>query len=625
MSNYIVSARKYRPMNFDSVVGQHALTTTLKNAIAQGKLAHAYLFCGPRGVGKTTCARIFAKTINCLSPTADGEACNECESCRAFNEQRSYNIHELDAASNNGVEDIRGLIEQVQIPPQIGKYKVFIIDEVHMLSKAAFNAFLKTLEEPPAHAIFVLATTEKNVILPTILSRCQIYDFSRITVADTVRHLEYVAGKEGITYEPEALHVIAEKADGGMRDALSIFDQVTSYCEGNITYQKVIEDLNVLDYDEYFGMTDTLLSGDVPKAMAKLNHILSKGFEANYFIGGLASHFRNLLMSRDEQTLPLLDVSDQVRQRYHEQAKRCEPKLLYRALKLCNDCDMHYNGARNKRLLVELTLIEVAQAATGDDDASCGRRPTRRLKPIFQHLAAAAPAPAAQRTAVAASTSVTQTTPIAQTAQMLSAKTPATNPTAQSVGAAAGGMSQGTLSALNAAASRSTQYRQRPAHTMSLRQMQANILTKNAPQQSVNTQVATTTTAASQPIRKLCNMFNEDRLTYYWFRYAQQLPNDKRATMGRMKGMALKLNTENWEVTAVVENELVEQTMRQEQISLMNYLRTQLRNDYITLKFEIVADDAPKRAFSRVEKFREMLQRWPDLDMLRKELDLELA
>lgn len=625
MSNYIVSARKYRPMNFDSVVGQHALTTTLKNAIAQGKLAHAYLFCGPRGVGKTTCARIFAKTINCLSPTADGEACNECESCRAFNEQRSYNIHELDAASNNGVEDIRGLIEQVQIPPQIGKYKVFIIDEVHMLSKAAFNAFLKTLEEPPAHAIFVLATTEKNVILPTILSRCQIYDFSRITVADTVRHLEYVAGKEGITYEPEALHVIAEKADGGMRDALSIFDQVTSYCEGNITYQKVIEDLNVLDYDEYFGMTDTLLSGDVPKAMAKLNHILSKGFEANYFISGLASHFRNLLMSRDEQTLPLLDVSDQVRQRYHEQAKRCEPKLLYRALKLCNDCDMHYNGARNKRLLVELTLIEVAQAATGDDDASCGRRPTRRLKPIFQHLAAAAPAPAAQRTAVAASTSVTQTTPIAQTAQMPSAKTPATNPTAQSVGAAAGGMSQGTLSALNAAASRSTQYRQRPAHTMSLRQMQANILTKNAPQQSVNTQVATTTTAASQPIRKLCNMFNEDRLTYYWFRYAQQLPNDKRATMGRMKGMALKLNTENWEVTAVVENELVEQTMRQEQISLMNYLRTQLRNDYITLKFEIVADDAPKRAFSRVEKFREMLQRWPDLDMLRKELDLELA
>lgn len=627
MSNYIVSARKYRPMNFDSVVGQHALTTTLKNAIAQGKLAHAYLFCGPRGVGKTTCARIFAKTINCLSPTTDGEACNECESCRAFNEQRSYNIHELDAASNNGVEDIRGLIEQVQIPPQIGKYKVFIIDEVHMLSKAAFNAFLKTLEEPPAHAIFVLATTEKNVILPTILSRCQIYDFSRITVADTVRHLEYVAGKEGITCEPEALHVIAEKADGGMRDALSIFDQVTSYCEGNITYQKVIEDLNVLDYDEYFGMTDTLLAGDIPKAMARLNHILSKGFEANYFIGGLASHFRNLLMSRDEQTLPLLDVSDQVRQRYHEQAKRCEPKLLYRALKLCNDCDMHYNGARNKRLLVELTLIEVAQAATGDDDVSCGRRPTRRLKPIFQNLAATSSVSAAQRTTVAANhaTQPTAAAAVAST-QMAAAHASVTHATIQPTGAAAGGMSQGTLSALNAAASRSTQHRARPVQTLSLRQMQADIQAKNTTkQQPTTTPTVATTVGTAQHSQKLRNQFNEDRLTYYWYRYAQQLPNDKRALMGRMKSMTLKLNAETWEVTALMENELVEQYMRQEQISLMNYLRTQLRNDFITLKFEIVSDDAPKRAFSRVEKFKDMLQRWPDLDMLRKELDLELA
>ena len=627
MSNYIVSARKYRPMNFDSVVGQHALTTTLKNAIAQGKLAHAYLFCGPRGVGKTTCARIFAKTINCLSPTTDGEACNECESCRAFNEQRSYNIHELDAASNNGVEDIRGLIEQVQIPPQIGKYKVFIIDEVHMLSKAAFNAFLKTLEEPPAHAIFVLATTEKNVILPTILSRCQIYDFSRITVADTVRHLEYVAGKEGITYEPEALHVIAEKADGGMRDALSIFDQVTSYCEGNITYQKVIEDLNVLDYDEYFGMTDTLLAGDIPKAMARLNHILSKGFEANYFIGGLASHFRNLLMSRDEQTLPLLDVSDQVRQRYHEQAKRCEPKLLYRALKLCNDCDMHYNGARNKRLLVELTLIEVAQAAMGDDDVSCGRRPTRRLKPIFQNLAATSSVSAAQRTTVAANNATRPTAAAAvASTQMAAAHASVTHATAQPTGAAAGGMSQGTLSALNAAASRSTQHRARPVQTLSLRQMQADIQAKNTTkQQPTTTPTVATTVGAAQHSQKLHNQFNEDRLTYYWYRYAQQLPNDKRALMGRMKSMTLKLNVETWEVTALMENELVEQYMRQEQISLMNYLRTQLRNDFITLNFEIVSDDAPKRAFSRVEKFKDMLQRWPDLDMLRKELDLELA
>ena len=624
MSNYIVSARKYRPVTFDSVVGQHALTTTLKNAIAQGKLAHAYLFCGPRGVGKTTCARIFAKTINCLSPTPEGEACNECESCKAFNEQRSYNIHELDAASNNGVEDIRGLIEQVQIPPQIGRYKVFIIDEVHMLSKAAFNAFLKTLEEPPAHAIFVLATTEKNVILPTILSRCQIYDFSRITVADAVKHLEYVAGKEGITYEPEALHVIAEKADGGMRDALSIFDQVTSYCEGNITYQKVIEDLNVLDYDEYFGMTDTLLAGKIPDAMARLDHILSKGFEANFFIGGLASHFRNLLMSRDEQTLPLLDVSDQVRQRYHEQAKRCEPKLLYRALKLCNDCDMHYNGARNKRLLVELTLIEVAQAASGDDDASCGRRPTRRLKPIFQHLAAPAMPQAAKQTA-AHQASMVQT-PAAQTTQANN-PTPAPTTAAAQATANAAGQNLSTLSMLSGAAANASQYggHRRPVHTLSIRKTEAQIHASQA--QTVQPQVARAEVASvpTQHREHLSHPFDEDRLTYYWFRYAQQLPIEKRATQGRMKSMQLQLDKQTWQVTAVVESEMVEQYMRQEQVSLVNYLRTQLRNDDISLHFEIVADDAPKRAFSRVEKFQDMLSRWPDLELLRKELDLELA
>ena len=301
MENYIVSARKYRPSTFESVVGQRALTTTLKNAIATGKLAHAYLFCGPRGVGKTTCARIFAKTINCLSPKPDGEACNECESCKAFNEQRSYNIHELDAASNNSVEDIRSLIEQVRIPPQIGKYKVYIIDEVHMLSTAAFNAFLKTLEEPPHHAIFILATTEKHKILPTILSRCQIYDFQRIGVEDIVAHLAYVASKEGISAEPEALNVIALKADGGMRDALSIFDQVVSFTGGHITYQHVIENLNVLDYEYYFRLTDCLLEHKVSDALLLFNDVLNKGFEGSHFITGLASHFRDLLVSKDQR------------------------------------------------------------------------------------------------------------------------------------------------------------------------------------------------------------------------------------------------------------------------------------------------------------------------------------
>ena len=403
MDNYIVSARKYRPTTFDSVVGQSTLTTTLKNAIATGKLAHAFLFCGPRGVGKTTCARIFAKTINCEHPTADGEACNECESCRAFAEQRSLNIYELDAASNNSVDDMRMLIEQVQVPPQVGRYKVFIIDEVHMLTTQAFNAFLKTLEEPPAHAIFILATTEKHKILPTILSRCQIYDFNRMEVPDIVNHLKGVAEKEGIAYEEEALSVIARKADGGMRDALSIFDQVASFSAGNITYKKVIEDLNILDYDYYFNLTDSLLKGDIPAAMLTFNEILRKGFEGNHFIGGLAAHFRDLLVSRDESTLPLLDVADNVRQRYSEQAKRCKPQFLYRALKLCNDCDVNYRVSRNKRLGVELCLIEVAQSAQ-EDAPGCGLGPTKTLKPIFSHTAPkkqeapkpAVPKPAAQ-------------------------------------------------------------------------------------------------------------------------------------------------------------------------------------------------------------------------------------
>ncbi|MDE7378411.1 MAG: DNA polymerase III subunit gamma/tau, partial [Paraprevotella sp.] len=387
MEEYIVSARKYRPSTFDSVVGQGALTTTLKNAIATGKLAHAYLFCGPRGVGKTTCARIFAKTINCLQPAEGGEACNECESCRAFNEQRSLNIHELDAASNNSVEDIRALIEQVRIPPQVGRYKVFIIDEVHMLSTAAFNAFLKTLEEPPAHVIFILATTEKHKILPTILSRCQIYDFNRMTVEDTVKHLASVAESEGYTYEPEALNVIAQKADGGMRDALSIFDQVASFSGGSITYKQAIETLNVLDYDYYFRLTDLFLKNDVAQCMLLFNEVLEHGFEGSHFIGGLASHLRDLLVSRDEATLALLEVSHDVRARYREQAQRCPVKFLYRAIKLCNDCDLNYRTSKNKRLLVEITLIQVAQLGEGDDDAGAGRRPADILKPVFQQSA----------------------------------------------------------------------------------------------------------------------------------------------------------------------------------------------------------------------------------------------
>ena len=426
MGEYIVSARKYRPTTFDSVVGQAALTTTLKNAVKSGKLAHAYLFCGPRGVGKTTCARIFAKAINCLSPTADGEACNECESCKAFNEQRSYNIFELDAASNNSVENIKSLMEQTRIPPQVGRYKVFIIDEVHMLSTAAFNAFLKTLEEPPAHVIFILATTEKHKILPTILSRCQIYDFERMTVQNTIAHLKRVAEKEGITYEEEALAMIAEKADGGMRDALSIFDQAASFCQGHITYAKVIEDLNELDADNYFKFIDMALENRVSDMMLLLNAIIEKGFDGGNLILGLAAHVRNVLMAKDEKTITLLEASEQQRQKYAEQAKRCPTQFLYKALKIMNQCDLSYRQSSNKRLLVEITLIQVAQLTQPDDEPGAGRSP-KRLKSLFKKIMMSQPK-AAMQVAAAEKTmrhsAPRNTTPQPQTAVSTEAEAP---------------------------------------------------------------------------------------------------------------------------------------------------------------------------------------------------------
>lgn len=381
---YIVSARKYRPLTFDSVVGQSALTSTLKNAVKTGKLAHAYLFCGPRGVGKTTCARIFSKVINCSNLTPDGDACGECESCKAFNEQRSFNIFELDAASNNGVEQIKTLMEQTRIPPQIGKYKVFIIDEVHMLTTQAFNAFLKTLEEPPANVIFILATTEKHKLLPTIISRCQIYDFERMTVPNIINHLKMVADKEGIKYEEEALRIVAEKADGGMRDALSVFDQVASFCQGNITYEKVIQDLNVLDAETYFQIIENSLQNNVYDIMLLVNQTLAKGFDGGQLINGLSAHLRNVMMAKDERTIGMLQVSDNQKAKFLEQAKKCQPQFLYRALKILNNCDVNYRQSGNKRLLVELTLIEVAQITQPETPGS-GRKPGM-LKTLFKFL-----------------------------------------------------------------------------------------------------------------------------------------------------------------------------------------------------------------------------------------------
>ena len=361
---YIVSARKYRPGTFSSVEGQDNITVTLKNAIKNQQLAHAYLFCGPRGVGKTTCARIFAKTINCQNITTEYEACNECSSCKSFNENKSFNIHELDAASNNSVDDIRLLIDKVRIPPQMGKYSVYIIDEVHMLSSQAFNAFLKTLEEPPVHAIFILATTEKHKILPTILSRCQTFDFNSISVEVAVNYLKYVAEKEGISFEEEALNVIATKADGAMRDALSIFDQIVAFSGKNITYQQVINNLNVLDYDYYFRLTEAFLKEDTTTALMIFNDILNHGFDGSHFINGLSSHLRDLMMCRDAQTVSLLEVGASIKQRYLEQAKLCENDFLYEALKISTNCELNYRAARNKRLHVEFAIISLSRIFT---------------------------------------------------------------------------------------------------------------------------------------------------------------------------------------------------------------------------------------------------------------------
>ena len=592
MENYIVSARKYRPSTFDSVVGQRALTTTLKNAIATGKLAHAYLFCGPRGVGKTTCARIFAKTINCLSPTADGEACNQCESCQAFNEQRSYNIHELDAASNNSVEDIRTLIDQVRIPPQIGKYKVYIIDEVHMLSQSAFNAFLKTLEEPPHHAIFILATTEKHKILPTILSRCQIYDFNRMNVQDTVGHLQYVAGKEGIQAEPEALTVIAQKADGGMRDALSIFDQVASFTGGNITYQGVIQNLNVLDYEYYFRLVDHFLGNKVPDAMLLLNEVLRKGFDAHHFITGLASHFRDLLVSKDPITLPLLEVGAGIRERYEQQAQKCDQKFLYRAMKLCNDCDLNYRTSKNKRLLVELTLIQCGQLTLPDaDDLIGGRSPRKRLKPLFKQQAVL---------------------PTAQQTQPQAGGAAASAPVANGGNV---GMRKSPLPELKE--------EKRKIPVMKAGQIGMSI--RHRPVQQETAKVATTTVSPATQADYEDHIFNQRDLSYYWREFAQQqLPVEEKANAARMMNIAPKLlNDTTFEVG--VDNNMVEKYMNQLLPRIQAYLRDRLHNRKITMTVRVLEAKEVVRAYSHVERFQLMSKKNPKPLKLKEVFGLELA
>lgn len=593
MKDYIVSARKYRPTSFDTVVGQTALITTLKNAVKSGKLAHAYLFCGPRGVGKTTCARIFAKAINCLHPTADGEACNECESCKAFNEQRSYNIFELDAASNNSVENIKSLMDQTRIPPQVGKYKVFIIDEVHMLSTSAFNAFLKTLEEPPAHVIFILATTEKHKILPTILSRCQIYDFERMTTNDIINHLKKVAEKEGITYEDEALNIIAEKADGGMRDALSVFDQAASFCQGNITYAKVTEDLNVLDTDNYFNIVDLCLQNKVSDAMLLLNSIIAKGFAGGHFINGLASHIRNVLMAKDVQTLPLLEVSQQQRQKYEEQAKKCPTTFLYQALKLLNQCDINYRQSSNKRLLVEITLIQIAQITQPDDTpAGVGRSP-KRLKSLFKKLA---PVKGGETTQQVVGLETGKVSPANASHSQLSSTpkkkdtgvqtNPNTQPTRPRLKISDFGISFGSL---------------------------RNTSTKNITQDETQQQ----TTAAS-------TTFSNEELRIQWNVMCNRMPPEKIGLSQRMKNLLPQITTFP-QVEVVIENDILLKQLQDIKGKIQATLRMLLQNNNLLLSLRLAEAQEVTKIYSKREIFELLKKENPQLDKLCHNLGLELS
>ncbi|MFA7583009.1 MAG: DNA polymerase III subunit gamma/tau [Proteiniphilum sp.] len=588
MDTFIVSARKYRPSTFRSVVGQEALTTTLKNAIAGSKLAHAYLFSGPRGVGKTTCARIFAKTINCLNPTNEYEACNACESCVAFNEQRSYNIHELDAASNNSVDDIRSLIDQVRVPPQIGKYKVYIIDEVHMLSQSAFNSFLKTLEEPPAHAIFILATTEKHKIIPTILSRCQVYDFNRIHIGDIVAHLQYVAQEEGVQTEPEALNIIAQKADGGMRDALSIFDQTVSYTGGDITYQAVVENLNVLDYEYYFKLSEAIFAGDVVNSLLILNDILNRGFEGQYIISGISSHFRDLLVCKDPATAQLFQVGSSIREKYIAMAQQCSNDFMYRAIELANDCDLNYRLSKNKRLLLELTLIKLCQLT--EDSAAERQEKKKAIEPITvqkkeqtgKTVARPEKTERLQQESDRQLQASEEVNPItAVQPEKESGKPAATK--RKSVSMAGMGIS---LASIN--------------HTQ---------------KKEVN--------SSSEEVRQNgTNLFTEEELIAAWESYAAALKKEVLLKNTMSLYPPRMLNDVVFEVE--VNTELNKQYLTDNSLSILSHLRETLQNGEITMTIRIAEDNVIKKPLTSREIFDEMVQQNPSLQKLSDEFGLEL-
>ena len=585
MEQYIVSARKYRPSTFDSVVGQGALTATLKNAIASQRLAHSYLFCGSRGVGKTSCARIFAKTINCEHPTADGEACNECDSCRAFNEGNSLNIIELDAASNNGVDDMRQLVEQVQVPPSTGRYRVFIVDEVHMLSTAAFNAFLKTLEEPPHYVIFILATTEKHKIIPTILSRCQIYDFNRISVRDIISHLQKVAEREGIKTETAALNVIARKADGAMRDALSIFDQVAASSRGNITFQAAIDNLNVLDYNYFNRLLDCFLTGKVTDSWLIYKEIRDRGFDSHFFIAGLADYLRDLMVALDPSTIVLLETDDEARAAMAATAKKCTPDFLLSAMKLCNEADLNYREASNKQFLIELTLAKLCQLSSPSPlNAGDGEG---QLKPIARPTASAAPAAtpsAAQPTAPQAAP------PPAPQAQ------PAPTPTAA------------PAKVPPPAPRRMTPAPQRQGHAQGRAPLSFSISGRN--QAAATADNATSAATAPRTVRS--EIYTDEDLRHAWQDFMNARPTERILVNTMRASFPDRIDGHSYRIK--VENEKQEELMNQHMPELIGELRNALSNDNITLKIEINQGEASPHTWNDREVVAYVQQTVPALN-----------
>ena len=589
MGNFIVSARKYRPQTFDTVVGQQSITNTLKNAIVNKHLAQAFLFCGPRGVGKTTCARILAKTINCLNLKTETEACNECESCTSFNEQHSFNIHELDAASNNSVEDIRNLVEQVRIPPQVGDRKIYIIDEVHMLSQAAFNAFLKTLEEPPVHAIFILATTEKHKIIPTILSRCQIFDFKRIQVEDVASHLAKICENENIEFETDALHIIGQKADGALRDGLSIFDRMVSFNKSKITYKDTIENLNILDYDYYFKAVDQALKQDIPSSLLTFNEILQKGFDGHNFINGLAEHLRNVLVCKNPQTVELMEVGDTIKTKYVEQSQNCDQDFILGALEICNECDVQYKTSRNQRLLVELGLMQICSLSSEG-----GLKKKRRKSFILTHTVFNTPIAKFDKTIETPTVkaqinkSHTQIPKVAETPKVQKAILKKANP------AIINKIKKGGLSGL------------------SINQF----LNKKEGEEDEQEITAATGKSRSE--------FNEEQLNPLWLEYAKTIEKKGKISLFRLFSEQLPKIDDNFLLHFPVESQALAEDLQTEKPELLTFLRKSLNNYGINIDFPVIAVEESKILYTPQDKLKHMLEKHPKLMYMKKHLDLDL-